>query len=69
MAKGQIKLSADRIAAMNRRGLVRFLRGLDCGFEMDFTDEFLKSLSLGRLRHIVLAAISRARNVKLIRNS
>jgi len=41
---------------MNRAGLIRMLRRLDCDFELDFTDEFLADISLPRLRHIVLAA-------------
>ena len=54
----------DRIRSMDREGLVRFLRNLDCDFPIDFTDEFLGSLSLGRLRHIILAAVLHARNVE-----
>ncbi len=29
---------------------------MDCGFRIDFSDEYLKSMSLERLRHVVLAA-------------
>lgn len=49
------KLVTD-LAEMPGEGLIERLRGLDCGFHMDFTDEFLGSLSLHRLRHVVLAA-------------
>jgi len=46
----------QRITTMNRAGLIRMLRRLDCDFELDFTDEFLADISLPRLRHIVLSA-------------
>jgi len=49
-----------RIATMDRAALTRMLRRLDCDFELDFTDEFLASISLPRLRHIVLAALLHA---------
>ena len=49
------KLVTD-LAEMGREGLVERLRGLECGFPMDFSDAFLGSLSLNRLRHVVLAA-------------
>ena len=47
---------ATRLAAMDRAALMRILRGMDCEFELDFTDEFLQTVSLARLRHIILAA-------------
>ena len=55
---------ARRLRDMDRPALVRMLRKLECGFEMDFTDEFVASLSLTRLRHIVLAAYLHARNAE-----
>jgi len=47
---------AEQLTQMDRRSLIYLLRGMHCQFEMDFTDEFLMSISLERLRHIVLAA-------------
>lgn len=47
---------AVRIAHLDREGLMGQLRQLKCSFELDFTDEFLASLSVDRLRHILLAA-------------
>jgi len=41
---------------MGRSGLVGVLGRMQCGFPMDFTDEYLATVSLERLRHIVLAA-------------
>jgi hypothetical protein len=47
---------AARIACMDRPSLVDTLHGLECSFKLDFSDEFLNSISLERLKHIVLAA-------------
>ena len=44
-----------KIATMNRRQLMRTLHRMRCNFKLDFTDEFLASVSLERLRHIALA--------------
>jgi hypothetical protein len=44
------------IAEMDRLRLVGFLRELHCGFPIDFTDDYLNSVSIDRLRHIALAA-------------
>lgn len=54
---------ADRIRQMDRGELINVLRRAECGFRIDFTDEFLAALSMDRLRHIVLAAILQARRV------
>ena len=45
-----------RIADMSRADLIAALRGLRCTFKLDFTQEYLHSASLDRLRHIYLAA-------------
>ncbi|HUS46808.1 MAG TPA: hypothetical protein VM098_01720 [Phycisphaerae bacterium] len=47
---------AVSISNMRRAELIRLLRGMHCSFDLDFTDEFLKSVGLSRLRHILLAA-------------
>jgi len=41
---------------MSRADLIAALRGLRCTFKLDFTQEYLHSASLDRLRHIYLAA-------------
>lgn len=48
---------------MDRRSLIKMLRELDCGFKMDFTEEFLAQISMQRLRHIILAAVLQARRL------
>ena len=47
---------ANSIQQLERDELVGMLRNLRCGFELDFTDDYLTCLSTERLRHIVLAA-------------
>ena len=49
------------MAGMDRDELIRTLQGIRCPFKMDFTKEFLNSISLERLQHIVLAASLRER--------
>ena len=62
MPQRTIEKLAEKIAAMPRRRLVTLLRSMDCAFTIDFTDKFLKSASLERLRHIALAAALHAHN-------
>lgn len=52
----------DRIARMGRPGLIKLLGRLECSFTLDFTPEFLDSITLQRLRHIVAAAAYHATN-------
>lgn len=44
------------IADMDRPGLIALLRDMHCTFPLDFTEEYLDSVSVDRLRHIALAA-------------
>lgn len=44
------------IAEMDRLRLVVLLRGMNCSFPMDFTDQYFETISLDRLRHIAVAA-------------
>ena len=39
---------ADKIGRMDRADLVRTLRGLECNFKLDFSDDFLESVSIER---------------------
>jgi hypothetical protein len=61
MQDSRVEVLVRRIAEMDRDALVRFLRGLDVDFTLDFTDEFLDSVTLEHLRHITLAAALRAK--------
>ena len=56
MPREKLKDLADEISRMGRTELIRTVRHMPCTFELDFTEEFLNSVSLSRLRHIALAA-------------
>ncbi len=47
---------ACQIATMNRRRITQELLNFQGRFKMDFTPQYLESLSEDRLRHILLAA-------------
>ena len=52
---------ATKLASMSQSQLKGSLRSLKARFRMDFTDEFLDSLSKDKLRHILLAALLNGR--------
>jgi hypothetical protein len=45
-----------RIVRMDRPEVLHALQDLPCGFELDFSEQYLESLPIERLRHILLAA-------------
>jgi hypothetical protein len=47
---------AKAVAEMDRDDLIAMLGRMRCVFPLDFTEEFLRSVSLEKLRHIVLSA-------------
>ncbi len=47
---------ACELAQMDRESLIDTLRGMECTFKLDFSDKFLESVSIERLRHIALGA-------------
>ena len=49
------------IAALGRDELKRRIKDFRGRFKLDFSDDYLDSLSLDRLRHILLAALINAR--------
>ena len=60
----QVEILVNEIQAMDRGGLIHLLRNMHCDFAGDFTDDFLNSISVERLRHIALAASLHARGSK-----
>ncbi len=56
MPSNRMEQLADKIGCMGRPDLIQTLRGLQCDFQIDFSDDFLETLSIERLKHIVLAA-------------
>ena len=47
---------AKSVAGMDREALISMLGRMRCTFPLDFTQEFLRTVSLEKLRHIVLSA-------------
>ena len=57
---------AKAVAEMDREGLIGLLKRMPCTFKLDFTEECLRSMSLDKLRHIVLSAsLHLGRNVAI----
>jgi hypothetical protein len=48
---------ATSIAALGRHELERRIRNFRGRFKLDFTQDYLRKLSVDRLRHILLAAV------------
>jgi hypothetical protein len=49
------------VAAMDQQQVITAIKSLDCGFPVDFTDEYLRSLELEKLRHLYLALMLQCR--------
>ena len=56
-----LEQTATSIAALGRDELKRRIKGFRGRFKLDFTEGYLNSLSVDRLRHILLAALINAR--------
>ena len=56
----------DRIAQMKRSDLIELLGQLECTFTLDFTPEYLESVSVPQLQHIVAAAACHATNGEFV---
>ncbi len=48
---------ATSIASLGRNELTRRIRNFHGRFKLDFTEDYLRKLSVDRLRHILLAAL------------
>jgi hypothetical protein len=58
MASGTyIDKQVTSIATLGRSELTRRIKNFKGRFKMDFTEDYLKKLSVERLRHILLAAL------------
>ena len=53
---------ATSIAALGKEELKRRIKTFKGRFRLDFTDDYLNSLSVDRLRHILLAALISAKS-------
>jgi len=54
--------TATSIAVLGRDELKRRIRNFRGRFKLDFTDDYMDSLSVDRLRHILLAALINAKS-------
>jgi len=53
--------AAASIAALSREQLTSKIKNFNGRFRLDFTDDYLKNLTVDRLRHVLLAATINAR--------
>jgi len=55
-----LEQTATSLASLGRNELKRRIRNYRGRFKLDFTDNYLDSISVDRLRHILLAALLNA---------
>jgi hypothetical protein len=55
LASNQIEELICLVASMDRSQVVHHIRDYRASFPLDFTDDFLKTVPLDRLRHIFIA--------------
>jgi hypothetical protein len=60
IARESLEQTATSIAALERDELKRRIKGFRGRFRLDFTEDYLNSLTVDRLRHILLAALVNA---------
>ena len=63
MVTMKVKQFVCGLSGLGRSDLITLLRAMQCGFDLDFTDEFLQGLSTDELRHVVSAASHHAHNL------
>jgi hypothetical protein len=56
-SKRYFEREATSIAALGRNELTRRIKNFRGRFKLDFTEDYLRRLSVDRLRHILLAAV------------
>jgi len=60
IAKESLEQTATSIAALETDELKRRIKNFRGRFKLDFTEDYLNSLTVDRLRHILLAALVNA---------
>ncbi|MHC4338070.1 MAG: hypothetical protein ACYSTG_09045 [Planctomycetota bacterium] len=60
-SKKYFEQTATSIASLGRGELTRRIRHFKGRFKLDFTEDYLNSLSIDRLKHILFAALINAR--------
>jgi hypothetical protein len=61
VSKTFFEQTATSIAALDRTELKRRIRNFRGRFKLDFSEDYLNTLSVDRLRHILLAALINAK--------
>ncbi len=56
MISGTMENLITSIISMNRSQLITLLQTMHCSFPLDFSAEFMNTLSTDRLRHIAMTA-------------
>lgn len=56
MSTQQAETMITQLAEMTREQVIALLKDIRCNFRIDFTEEYLGSVSIEQLRHIALAA-------------
>ncbi|MFA5553624.1 MAG: hypothetical protein WCZ89_00480 [Phycisphaerae bacterium] len=61
VSRKDFEKTATAIASLDRNELTQRIKNFRGRFKLDFTDQYLNSLSTDRLKHILLAAETHAR--------
>ena len=61
-AKEYFEKTATSVAVLSKNELKRRIKNFKGRFKLDFSEDYLKKLSVDRLRHILLAALVNARS-------
>lgn len=61
-AHGRFERTVTSVAALGRPELKRHIKNFRGRFKLDFTDDYLDTIGLDRLRHILVAALITARS-------
>jgi hypothetical protein len=61
-SRGRFEQTMTSVAALGRTELKHHIKNFRGRFKLDFTDDYLDTISLDRLRHILLAALINAKS-------
>lgn len=62
VSRGRFEQVATSIAVLGRRELKSRIKSFRGRFKLDFTDDYLDTIDVERLRHILLAALINAKS-------
>ena len=67
--RGQADKIITELATMDRHALVNAIMNLECEFPLDFTDQYLLTLTEEKLRHLYMALHSHGRGTRQLKPS